>query len=235
MGNLINFVDPPIADGTVANFASLPSAAANSGAIYIVKETTGVVFINRKRSGLYLSDGASWTRLHEDGSFVRTSATSGSDNLLLKSDGTGGNGAQESGITVDDSNNLTGVGTIDASVANTGRNFTSGEALTAGDLVYLDTDGKVWKAFATGTIEESLVIGVAQASVSADTTVLVLTYGTETALSGLSAGVVYYLSGTAGQLTSTAPSGSGDNIVRVGVAEDATTLQILPQYIYAKD
>ena len=133
MGQLFNLAVANTVDGAVANFAALPAAGSNNGQIYIVKATTGVIFVNRKRSGLYLSDGATWTRLAENNSFLRTSASSGSDNLLIKSDGTGGNGAQESGITIDDSNNMTGVGTIDASVGSLATSFTSGEILTAGN------------------------------------------------------------------------------------------------------
>lgn len=46
----------------VADFASLPSAAANTGAIYIVQTTTGIIGF-RKLAGLYRSDGANWNYL----------------------------------------------------------------------------------------------------------------------------------------------------------------------------
>jgi len=47
--------------GVVLNFAALPSAAANAGAIYLVQETTGLLWDRRR--GLYESDGATWERL----------------------------------------------------------------------------------------------------------------------------------------------------------------------------
>lgn len=99
----------------VDTFANLPSAALNVDQIYLVEQTTGVVFINRKRSGLYLSNGADWIRLAENVSFLRTAATSGTDNRLVKSDGTDGNGAQETGIAVDDSNNVSGIADLSTS------------------------------------------------------------------------------------------------------------------------
>lgn len=46
--------------GAVANFAALPSAAANSGKTYFVSAAQGVIWINRKPAGLYTSDGAAW-------------------------------------------------------------------------------------------------------------------------------------------------------------------------------
>lgn len=47
----------------VANFSALPSAAANSGAIYVCIAAQGVYFVNRKPAGLYYSDGSTWAHL----------------------------------------------------------------------------------------------------------------------------------------------------------------------------
>lgn len=47
----------------VANFAALPSAASNSGAIYVCLASQGTYFVNRKPAGLYYSDGATWAHL----------------------------------------------------------------------------------------------------------------------------------------------------------------------------
>ena len=47
----------------VDTFADLPDASDNTGEVYLVKTTTGVIFVNRKRAGLYLSDGTSWARM----------------------------------------------------------------------------------------------------------------------------------------------------------------------------
>lgn len=51
----------------VANFAALPAAAANTSAIYVVLQSTGVYFINRKSAGFYYSDGVDWNFLGELG------------------------------------------------------------------------------------------------------------------------------------------------------------------------
>ncbi len=43
------------------NFAALPDATLHTGEIYIVLNPTGVIWVNRKKAGQYISDGASAT------------------------------------------------------------------------------------------------------------------------------------------------------------------------------
>ncbi|KKM67714.1 hypothetical protein LCGC14_1468290, partial [marine sediment metagenome] len=45
------------------NYDALPLASEQTGNIYIVQEPQGTWLINRKRAGLWRSDGATWTRL----------------------------------------------------------------------------------------------------------------------------------------------------------------------------
>jgi hypothetical protein len=47
-------------DGRVSVYADLPDATLNADKIYIVETATGIIFINRKKAGLYYSDGVSW-------------------------------------------------------------------------------------------------------------------------------------------------------------------------------
>lgn len=49
----------------VDTFGDLPEAADNGGEVYLVKTRTGTIFVDRRRAGLYRSDGASWKRLGE--------------------------------------------------------------------------------------------------------------------------------------------------------------------------
>ncbi|GAG35964.1 unnamed protein product, partial [marine sediment metagenome] len=53
--------------GEVVNFAALPVAApANDGQVYLVQNSTGLLItFNLKRSGLYQSNGSTWTKLSE--------------------------------------------------------------------------------------------------------------------------------------------------------------------------
>ena len=50
-----------IIDGEVNTYADLPAPANHNGQIWIVKTTTGVVFVNKKVAGFYVSNGTIWT------------------------------------------------------------------------------------------------------------------------------------------------------------------------------
>jgi hypothetical protein len=47
-------------DGRVSTYADLPSASLNDDKVYIVEIPTGVPFVNRKKAGLYYSNGTTW-------------------------------------------------------------------------------------------------------------------------------------------------------------------------------
>jgi len=105
-----------------------------------------------------------------------------------------------------------------------GFNATAFEDVTAGDALYMRTsDGQVGKASAAnGTLENAIVIGFANTTVTANGTVKVIVAGTIN-LSSLDAGDLYFLSPTtAGAITLTPPSGSGQAITRVGEAATTT-------------
>ena len=109
-----------------------------------------------------------------------------------------------------------------------GFNATAFQDVTNGDALYMRTsDGQVGKASAAdGTIENATVVGFANATVSANSTVKVVVAGLKT-LSSLDPGDLFFLSdSTAGAITATAPSGAGKAITRVGEASTATDLAI---------
>lgn len=47
--------------GIVDTFADLPAASEHDAEVWLVKTTTGVIYVNRKVAGFYLSNGTSWT------------------------------------------------------------------------------------------------------------------------------------------------------------------------------
>ena len=101
---------------------------------------------------------------------------------------------------------------------------TAFENVADGDALYMRAaDGQVGKASAAnGSLENCHVIGFADAATSATGTCKVVTTGTKTMASTVDPGDIYYLSpSTAGAITTTVPSGSGQAVVRVG--EGATT------------
>ena len=109
-----------------------------------------------------------------------------------------------------------------------GFDATAFENVTEGDALYMRTsDGQVGKATASdGTSEAATVVGFANATASANTTVKVIVVGLKT-MSGLDAGDLYFLSpSTAGAITLTPPSSAGQAVVRLGEAATTTTLAI---------
>ena len=109
-----------------------------------------------------------------------------------------------------------------------GFNATAFQDVTDGDALYMRTsDGQVGKASAAdGTIENATVVGFANATVSANSTVKVIVTGLKT-LSSLNAGDLFFLSdSSAGAITATPPSGAGKAITRVGEASTANDLAI---------
>ena len=109
-----------------------------------------------------------------------------------------------------------------------GFDATAFENVSEGDALYMRTsDGKVGKATATsGSSEAASVVGFADSSKGADETVKVVVVGIKT-MSGLDAGDLYFLSPTtAGAITTTAPSGSGQAVTRLGEAATATDFSI---------
>lgn len=128
---------------------------------------------------------------------------------------------------------LTSSGVLDTSVMPSGigadtQAITASEALSAGDVVNVwnSTGAKVRKADATTAGKEAH--GFVLASVSSSATATVYFEGNNTAVTGLTPGA-QYLSTTAGTVTTTAPSGSGNVVQRVGFATAATNLNFQSQ------
>lgn len=102
--------------------------------------------------------------------------------------------------------------------------ITASEALAAGDLVNVWNSAgsfRVRKADATASGKEAH--GFVLSSVLSSGAATVYFEGSNNQLSSLLAGV-YYLATTAGTVTQTVPSGSGNVVQRVGFASSATVL-----------
>ena len=107
-----------------------------------------------------------------------------------------------------------------------GFNATAFENVTEGDALFMRTsDGQVGKASAAnGALENAVVVGFANNSAVTNGSVKVIVAGTID-ISGLDAGDLYFLSPTtAGAVTLTPPSGSGQAVTRVGEAATTTKL-----------
>jgi len=100
------------------------------------------------------------------------------------------------------------------------------ENVVSGEALYTRTsDGQVGRATAGGTLEQATVVGFAQTSKTTGQTVRVLNYGI-LSTSGLNEGEIYFLSTTAGTISTTPPSLAGQFVTRVGEASTNASLII---------
>lgn len=102
----------------------------------------------------------------------------------------------------------------------------AGEALVAGDLCYLNTDGKYWKANANAYATCSTELRITKTNLAADEEGSFISQGTITT-SGLTVGVRYYVANLAGQIT-TIELDSPDLVRYVGTASTTTDLEFNP-------
>ena len=109
-----------------------------------------------------------------------------------------------------------------------GFDATAFEDVSDGDALYMRTsDGQVGKASAAdGASEAATVVGFANSTVTANSTVKVVVVGLKT-ISGLNAGDLYFLAASsAGAITLLAPSTAGQAVVRLGEAATNSSLAI---------
>lgn len=111
---------------------------------------------------------------------------------------------------------------------------TLGAAVTAGQPVYLDSDG-TWKPAAASAAASALArgvvvgAGVLGTSYPSGAVVDIVTHGRVLGFSGMTPGGSVYVSATAGALDQTAPSAGGTHTFNIGWAESATALFVSPQ------
>lgn len=124
------------------------------------------------------------------------------------------------------------ISAVPASASSVDLDGIAGEALTAGQTVYLSdgsgskTSGRWYLADAdlTYASSEAAKTGMVIADIASGSTGTIRTDGVVTGLSGLTAGTSYYVSATAGTLTSTAPT-----LRRlIGIANTTTSLVLIP-------
>ena len=105
----------------------------------------------------------------------------------------------------------------------------AGEDLSGGDLAYLKSDGKWWKTDADAEVTTKGLLGIAMAAISANNTGRVLVFGRVSSAGwSWTVGAPIYVSCTAGALAQTAPSGSGDQVRKIGHALSSDTMVFNP-------
>ena len=98
------------------------------------------------------------------------------------------------------------------------------EALSAGDMVYFNASGAVLKADATAIAKQAR--GYVTVAVANAANATVFFDDSNTALTGLTSGLTYYLSVVSGGVTSTPTTTSGQIVQEIGFAASATTLRV---------
>lgn len=104
--------------------------------------------------------------------------------------------------------------------------ITASEALAAGDFVNIwnSTGAKVRKADASTAGKEAH--GFVLSAVSSSATATVYFEGTNTQVTGATAGVIFLSDSTPGGFTSTAPTGTGKTVQRIGFATSTTAINM---------
>jgi hypothetical protein len=116
------------------------------------------------------------------------------------------------------------------SFSNLEIDLVAGETISQGEAVYINaSDGEVYKAIASGTVDQATVLGFAKENKNAGLVVSIQIAGI-LSLSGLDEGEIYFLSAvSAGSITLTPPSTAGQFVTRVGEAGSTAQICIKPE------
>lgn len=111
--------------------------------------------------------------------------------------------------------------------------LTAGENLVQGDVCYIKSDGKLWKADANAASTMPVAF-ISNATISANATGVFGVKGLMRMDSGFNFGTVggyVYTSGTTGAITQTPPAASGDTVQILGIALTQRILWFSPQLV----
>lgn len=104
---------------------------------------------------------------------------------------------------------------------------TSGENLTAGQIIYLKNDGLWYKASASNASTSlSAELGICQLTANTGLATTILISGVDKTQTGMAVGSTYYLANTAGTISAT----PGTIIIDLGVATAANRLEFQPYF-----
>ena len=118
-----------------------------------------------------------------------------------------------------------------SSASNVDNTYTAGAGgISARDCVYISAADTILPADADAE-STAKVIGIAPSAITAAASGSVRSAGLVTGFSGLTAGARYWLSQTAGAITTTPPSGAGVVLYQIGYAKSTTVLHLQLMYI----
>ncbi len=107
--------------------------------------------------------------------------------------------------------------------------LTVGENVALPDVLYMKSDGKLWKADADAAATmPGFFIAVATISADASGDIMVLGWPLRDDTWTWTVGGLIYVSATAGAMTQTAPAGVGDQVQVIGIATHADRMIVFP-------
>ena len=110
--------------------------------------------------------------------------------------------------------------------------YTTGEDIDLGEIVYISAADTVSLADVSGAGAASRVIGMAGETVTSGNPIKICSDGVIPGLSTLTAGARYFSNpAAAGGITTTVPAGSGNKIIQIGFAKSATEMQLQIDYL----
>ena len=196
--------------------------SASTGSMYVASGTVSAVDMTTKG---HLLVG--------DGSGAPSTLAVGTNDQVLTADSTTATGLKWTAAGTFTTVNVAEDGKLDFTNTAPGTSgdatgiifsFTAGATLAVGDVVYMGTGGKVLLADANATTSMP-ALGICT-SASTDTNPVDVMIQGLMKLTGWSftVGADIFISGTAGDVTATAPSASGDTVQKVGVAVASDTV-----------
>lgn len=233
----------PAADAGHLYYVSVAGKIGGASGIVVETLDVAVCLVDGTVSGTQAAVGANWLVGQSNidltnitisgGSISGCNVTVGAGKTLDVSAGTFTITTMTGNVTLPDAGKITLDVVPDADHTATGlvASYQVGENVVYGNLLYLKSDGKWWKANAT-TSATMPGMKMALASISADAYGLLLSWGVARDDSwSWTVGGVIYASTTAGALTQTAPSSDGNTVQIVGKAKTATTMLFWPNSV----
>lgn len=104
--------------------------------------------------------------------------------------------------------------------------YNAGETITAGQCLYLHTDGLVYKSDSNGTSAQKALIGIALNGGATGQPIAVQTSGTITIGATTAVGTIYVVSGTAGGIAPHGDLASGMTTIIIGVADTTGSIKL---------
>lgn len=110
--------------------------------------------------------------------------------------------------------------------------YTIGENVVSGNVLYIKSDGKYWKANATNSTKVP-ALAISRISANAEASIPLLFQGSITNTSwSLTPGGIVYLSTSDGVITQTQPSATDNVIQTLGVAVSSNKIYFKPSLVY---